>query len=88
MDEIIKQTQPIDTLIMDEADYLVFDDLCKTKADIPKCHKLIGLTATSFQREGGLEQAWLKKNGIATIESIWPEPDNERIECAVPDDLL
>ena len=55
MSEIIKHTQPTDTLIMDEADYLLFDDLCTTDDDLPKCKKLIGLTATSFQKEAAVE---------------------------------
>ena len=60
MTEIIKHTEHVDTLIMDEADFLVFDDLCTTTQDLPKCKKLIGLTATSFQKFGGIEQDWLR----------------------------
>ena len=64
MSEIIKHTKPVDTLIMDEADYLLFDDLCTTDDDLPKCKKLIGLTATSFQKVEAIESEWLQKNNI------------------------
>lgn len=81
MSEIIKHTQPVDTLIMDEADYLLFDDLCTTDDDLPKCKKLIGLTATSFQTAGAIEFEWLQKNNIRQILSTFALPNaNEKIE--------
>lgn len=64
MSEIIKHTKPVDMLIMDEADYLLFDDLCTTDDDLPKCKKLIGLTATSFQKKDAIENEWLQKNNF------------------------
>ena len=48
MSEIIKKTTPKDILILDEADSLLFDDLCQNDLDLPLCHCVIGLTATSF----------------------------------------
>ena len=77
MSEIIKHTKPVDMLIMDEADYLLFDDLCTTDDDLPKCKKLIGLTATSFQKKDAIENEWLQKNNFKQISSTFPMPNAE-----------
>ena len=66
-----------DLLIFDEADYHLFDDVCKRKARLPKCKGIIGLTATSFQVDGGVEYEYLKRQSFTLIASGIPDSTNE-----------
>ena len=59
MKNVAEQIGQQDLLILDEADYHLFDDFCFCNASLPKCKGIIGLTATSYQVQGGVEYDYL-----------------------------
>ena len=69
MKNVAEQIGPEDLLILDEADYHLFDDVYFRRATLPKCKGIIGLTATSYQVQGGVENEYLKKNKFSLIDS-------------------
>ncbi len=58
-----------DLLILDEADWHLFDDICQRQVALPKCKGIIGLTATSFNHDYGVEKAFLEREGFWIIDS-------------------
>ena len=77
MKNVAEQIEPQDLLILDEADYHLFDDVCFRRATLPKCKGIIGLTATSYQVQGGVENEYLKKNKFSLIDSSIPNTTEE-----------
>ena len=77
MKNVAEQIGPQDLLILDEADYHLFDDVCFRNAALPKCKGIIGLTATSYQVQGGVENDYLKQNKFSLIDSSIPDTTEE-----------
>jgi hypothetical protein len=57
-EEAVKRCQPEDLLLLDEADKLLLDN----ESELPqKCLGIVAVSATSFSKDGGPEDEYLKK---------------------------
>lgn len=66
VDATIEGMKQTDLLILDEADYLLLDQLIVP----PRCHGIIAMSATDVGKNNGNEQRRLKDLGFAVYPSF------------------